>query len=239
MAKPVLLNNIEHKDLRIINARSARYGDELMYAQTFPAEFRDLQAYYPIVFHKTPDGTSFEALALFGFQDGENLFLSKDKDGWDASYVPLMVERQPFLIGRQHDGEMVVHLDIEHPRVSTSEGHNVFLPHGANTEYLEQVTEVLYTIHKGLETMPDFIAALLEYELLEGFVVDVTLNDGSQGRLAGFYTINEERLTSLDSAAIERLHKANYLQGIYMQLASLSNFRGLIERKNRQLAAQA
>jgi hypothetical protein len=61
------------------------------------------------------------------------------------------------------------------------------------------------------------------------------LNDGSQNRLAGFYTIHEERLAALGGPALEGLHSAGYLQAAYMQIASMSNFRALIERKNRAI----
>jgi hypothetical protein len=46
------LNNTEHSDLRVITALGAAYGDDVMYALTFPSEFRNLQAHYPIVFGK-------------------------------------------------------------------------------------------------------------------------------------------------------------------------------------------
>ena len=46
---------------------------------------------------------------------GENLFLKAD--GWDAPDIPLMIERQPFLIGRNGD-EMLVHVDLDSPRVA-------------------------------------------------------------------------------------------------------------------------
>ena len=62
------MNNIDHKDLRVITTRSAAYGDDVKFALTFPAEFRNVQAHYPIVFHKTADG-KFQSIALFGFQD--------------------------------------------------------------------------------------------------------------------------------------------------------------------------
>jgi hypothetical protein len=73
---------------------------------------------------------------------------------------------------------------------------------------------------------------LQEHELLESFVLDVGLDDGSQNRLAGFHTINEDRLAALGGDAIARLHAAGHLHAIYMVIASLSNFRQLIERKN-------
>ena len=230
MSQHVLLNNVDHKELRIITTRGAAYGDNVMLAITFPAEFRDLQAHYPIVFRKAADGVSFEPVALFGFQDGENLFLDGEK--WDASYVPLAIERQPFLIGVT-SGEPMVHVDVASPRVSRTEGQEVFLTHGGNSEYLEQLNSVLGAIYQGLQATPAFINALLEHSLLESFVFDIELDDGSQNRLAGLYTINEEKLAALGAEALGRLHQGGYLHAIYMSLASLSRFRDLIDRKNR------
>ena len=83
-----------------------------------------------------------------------------------------------------------------------------------------------------------FSETLVKHELIESFTLDVALDDGSQNRLAGFYTINEERLAALDAAALDSLHKAGYLSAIYFQLASLSNFRALIDRKNARRAAR-
>lgn len=229
MANPVLLNNVDHKDLRVITRRGAAYGDNLMLAPTFPAEFRTLQAHYPIVFRKSAAG-AFEPVALFGFQEGENLFL---RDGrWDATDLPLAVERLPFLIGA-NGKELMMHVDLDHPRVSGSEGEPVFLPHGGTTEFLEKMSSTLLALHQGLQDVAGFTEALLQNELLESFVFDIELDDGSQNRLAGFYTINEERLAMLDGAVLDRLHRAGYLAAIYFAMASLSNFRDLIERKNR------
>ncbi|HEX9173996.1 MAG TPA: SapC family protein [Telluria sp.] len=229
MSNPVLLNNVDHKDLRVITSRGAAYGDKLMLAPTFPAEFRTLQAHYPIVFRKSAEG-AFEPVALFGFQDGENLFLQDDR--WDATDVPLAVERLPFLIGVSGQ-DLMVHVDLDNPRVSRTEGEPVFLPHGGNTEFIERMNSTLLALHQGLQDNAGLAAALLEHGLLESFVFDIELDDGSQNRLAGFYTINEERLAALDGAVLERLNRAGYLAAIYFALASLSNFRALIERKNR------
>jgi hypothetical protein len=234
MARPVLLNNIDHKDLHVETGHGPHFGDNVMSALTFPSEFRDVQACYPIIFRKAGDG-GFEAHALFGFQEGENLFLGLH--GWEAPYLPLAIERQPFLIGISGD-EMMVHVDLDNPRVGAAGGERVFLPHGGTSEYLERVNSTLLAIHQGLQQARGFLAALLEYQLLESFVFDIELDDGSPHRLAGFYTINEERLSALTGDALERLNRAGYLQAIYMAIASMSNFRTLIERKNRVHAAQ-
>lgn len=233
MTNNVLLNNVDHKDLRVITTRSAQYGDDVMHAITFPSEFRNIQAHYPIVFRKNAQG-QFEPIALLGFQERQNLFLTRR--GWDATYLPLTIERLPFLIGFSADKQPMMHVDLDSPRISRTEGEAVFLPHGGNTEFLERMNSVLLAIHQGIAGIQPFMAALLEHELLESFVLDVQLANGSQNRLAGFYSIHEERLLGLGGAVLERFNRAGYLQAIHMAIASLSQFRALIERMNRRNA---
>ena len=235
MSKHVLLNNVDHKDLRVITTRSAEYGDNVMLAPTFPGEFRNLQAHYPIVFRKNAQG-QFEPVALLGFKDGQNLFLSKQ--GWDATYIPMTLERLPFLIGFSQDRQPMMHIDLDHPRVSRTQGEPIFREFGGNTEFLERMNSLLLAIHQGLAANEPFIGALLQYELLESFVLDIQLNDGSQNRLAGFYTIKEERLLGLNGAVLERLNRAGHLHAIYMAIASVSHFRALIERVNKLNAGE-
>ena len=222
-----LLNNVTHKDLRVFTQRGARWGDDVMSCPVTPEEFRSLQAHYPIVFQ--PDGQgSFLPVALFGLQEGQNLFL--DETGWDADYLPLAMRRMPFSIGVAQD-ELRMMVDMASPRIARgAEGEAVFLPQGGNSELLETANSVLRALHEGLQATPEFIQALVGNDLLESFVLDVERPDGSHGELVGFYTIHEERLAGLDAGTVGLLHQAEYLQPIYMAIASLSNLAKLIRR---------
>ncbi|MGX5731315.1 SapC family protein [Pseudoxanthomonas beigongshangi] len=232
MPRHALLNNIDHRDLRIDVRRGEALGDAVMLAPTHAAEFRAVQPHYPIVFQRLQDG-SFQPVVLFGFEPGQNLFL--DGDRWQAPYLPLAIERQPFLIGTS-GGELLIHVDLDHPRVGRLAGEAVFREHGGTTDYLERINSVLLALHEGLATNPALSAALQAHGLLESFVLDVTLDDGTPCRLAGFHTIHEERLRTLDAEALGRLHADGHLEAIYMAIASLSCFRDLIARLNRRHA---
>jgi hypothetical protein len=233
MQKTELLNNITHKDLRVITRRGAEFGDAVMSCLATPDEFRSLQAHYPIVFQKNAEG-QFQPLALLGLQDGQNLFLGTAD--WSKQYIPLALQREPFMIGVADD-ELRMLVDMASPRISQgAEGEAVFLPQGGNTDFLEQANSILKALHDGLQATPEFVQALLAHDLLESFVLNVELPDGTQGRLVGMYTIHEERLAALDGKAIGLLHEADYLQPIYMAIASMSNFHKLIQL---QLAQQA
>lgn len=236
MPRHAPLNNIDHRDLRIATARSADHGDDVMSAVTFPAEFRNIQAHYPIVFQPLADGAGggFQPIALLGFQPGQNLFLRHGR--WDAPYLPLAIERQPFLIGFDQ-GEPVVHVDMDSPRIVQGNGNGnshgsepVFLPYGGHTDYLERINSVLLALHNGLQATPAFVAALRRHQLLEPFGLEFELADGSTHRWAGCHTIHEDRLSKLDDAAVAELHRAGHLHDIYMAVASVARFRDLIQR---------
>ncbi|AZR25062.1 peptidase [Xanthomonas vasicola] len=228
----MLLNNLDHRDLRVITAHGAAYGDDVMSAATFPQEFRQLQAQYPIVFHRSGE-RSFRPLVLLGLRLGENLFLHGAR--WDAPYIPLSIQRQPFLIGEQPDGPMV-HVDLDSPRVSSTEGELLFREHGGTTEFLDHISQVLRTLHDGLVASTAFVERALRYDLLEPFVFEAALNNGLECRLAGLYVVHEERLRALDDAALLDLHRHGDLEPLYMAMASIAQFRHLLERMNRRHA---
>ena len=97
MSNYAILNNTVHRDLKVITELGEAYGSNVMHAMTFPMEFRDVQSCYPILFCKDPESGQFYPTALFGFEKNQNLFLNEE--GWDASYIPMMIKRHPFLIG--------------------------------------------------------------------------------------------------------------------------------------------
>jgi hypothetical protein len=234
MSQYEILNKEKHRHLRIKTGYGAALGDAIMYVMTYPMEFRDIQGCYPILFTKDPDTGGFFAAALFGFESDQNLFLQND--GWDASYVPAMVQRQPFLMATGGEGENTnpaVSLDLDHARVAQDEGEALFDAEGRPTEFLNQKIALLDKLHRGLQHGRGFINTLLKHELLEQITFDIAFNDGSKKSLQGFYTIAEERLYQLKGDVLESLNRAGYLQPVFMAVASLSRIRDVIERRNR------
>ncbi len=238
MTNPVVLNNVTHKDLRI-NTRHTRQNTETqMIALALPFEFRSLQHEYPIVFYQD-EQQRFHAVVLLGLEQSENLYVTDE--GWEARYVPLMIQRQPFLIGQRpadESGERqtVLLVDTDSPKLSDTEGEPLFLPHGGHSEYLQQITDILSAIQERDQETLAFINTLLEYELLENFYLDVNLSDGSKHRLNGYYTINEDKLRALNNEQVIHLHQSGMLQLIHFVLASQANFAGLIEKKQARLS---
>ncbi len=242
MANHVLLNNLDHQDLKIITDKSEKYGNNIMYSVVYPFEFKHLQADYPIFFHKDTAHNCYTALALLGFEENENLFLKNEE--WQASYIPLMIEREPFLIGQQsrvENGETlentVIHIDLDNPRVSKDQGTDIFLPHGGNSEYINRISSTLKAIHESKLSTKHFMDTMVTLDLFESFNLDIQLTNGSNNRLSGFYTINEDKLMNLKGETLEELNKSGLLKLIYMVIASHENINALIQRKDKLVAS--
>jgi hypothetical protein len=244
MPKHVMLNNIAHQDLRVITRHAAQFGDNVGSVLTFPTEYGDVQREYPIFFRKDPQTAQFQSIALLGFQQDENLFL--DENGWNAAYIPGIVARGPFLIGFQQQEvggdirrEPVIHVDLDDPRISTTEGEPVFLPRGGNSRYLERIGVTLQGIHQGLAVSKAMFEAFSAFELIEPVKVEIKFNDEEQYNLRGLYTISEERVAKLDGEALFKLNTAGFLQGAFLVIASLNNVKKLIDMKHRRRRRQA
>jgi hypothetical protein len=244
MTKHVMLNNIAHKDLRVITRHGVEFGENVGTVMTVPTEFADVQREYPIFFRKDANTGEFMSVALLGFAKDENLFL--DERGWNAAYVPGVFARGPFLIGfqeRQEGGdaqkEPVIHVDLDNPRVSKTEGEAVFLPQGGNTRYLDRIASILNGINLGLSVSKAMFAAFTAADLIEPVKLEIKLTSEEQYDLLGLYTINQQKLAGLDAETLHKLHRSGFLQGAFLVAASLNNVQRLIELKGRRRQRQA
>lgn len=241
MANHQLLDNVSHKDIKVITTQHPKYGDDQSYTRVMLTELRAAQSEYPLFLRKNNETGQFEIIAMFGLTESENLFL--DEQGWHAHYLPLTIQRRPFLIGFQSsddpanpEDKPVVHIDMDSPRVSTTEGEALFLAQGGQSPYLQHISSVLNAIHQGNEHNQPFMDALQQFELIEPVNLKIQLDNGENIELTGLYTVQEETLRALPGESIAQLHQQGYLDAIYMMLASLQNLTRLIAMKNQRLA---
>lgn len=238
MTRPTLLDNVNHRHLRIHTQRSAALGDARQSALALPAEFRHLQAHYPIVFQLVEGDAAnagFQPVVLLGLEEDQNLYLTAT--GWDAPILPMALQRDPFMIGRAPDDTLQLHIDMDSPRIVRPEegevGTALFMPHGGFSDHLDHVVQLMEHLHAQAQHLPAFIEALTRHQLLEPFVIDIERPGDEPGRLTGLFTIHEERLAALPGAALEALAREGHLLPIHMQIASLQQLQGLVERQSK------
>jgi hypothetical protein len=241
MARYALLNNVDHQDLRVMLRFGPEFGDNVATVLTFPTEYSDIQREYPIFFRKDANG-EFQSVALLGFQEGENLFVENGR--WNANYLPGIVAKGPFLIGFQEQqvegtmrNEPVIHIDLDNPRLSRDQGQPIFLPRGGNSPYLERVAAILRGIHQGLDVSRAMFAAFTKLDLIEPVKVEVSVSETEKYGLQGLHTINQEKLRALDADSLLQLHRAGFLEGAFLVIASLGNVRSLMAIKQRRNSA--
>lgn len=244
MARYQLLNNVDHKDLRVHMRFGPEFGDDVGMVAAFPTEFADLSKEYPIFFHKQADTGIYQSVVLLGFEQRENLFLAEGR--WTAHYLPGAVAKGPFLIGfreRTENGELrrepVVHVDLEHPRASTTEGEPVFLKHGGHSPFLDHLIRVLQGIHDGVEADRAMTTAFDRLGLIKSTDLEIRF-DGEKGvRVNGLHGIDREKLAALDAQSLHELHRAGWLEGAFLVLSSTHNVRRLLAEKQRRMRLAA
>lgn len=247
MARFETLDNISHQDVKVKPYFSEALGDNVASTITFITEFSEVQKEYPILIRKDAASDLYQAVALFGIQKDENLFLTEPdpkrqrNPGWNGNYIPAAIAKGPFSIGvpraadnmGKENGAMV-NIDMESPKVSREEGLPLFLEHGGNSAYLEQVSSTLNLIRDGMHLNKPMFDAYVKHSLLDDVTINIDLDNGDRHKITGFYTIDTEMLSALEGEALEELNKGGFLQAAYFIVASLSNVRKLINIKNSQ-----
>ncbi|MET4898766.1 SapC family protein [Sphingomonadaceae bacterium jetA1] len=239
MATSVLLNNIDHRDLRVAVGHHARYGDALNQTRVFPAEYEELQRDYAILLRRD-EADAFYATVLLGLDPDENLFLDGEEGGdrWDARYIPATRARGPFSIGHDGQGAPMIFVDPDHPRITgagiTGEGMPVFRDHGGHAPLLDHVSALLQRIYTGLQGEQALFAAWEAAGLLMQARLQLDLDETRRYNVPDCFTIDGERLAALDGKTLAALHRQDYLRPALWVASSLGNLRHLIDRKIRR-----
>jgi hypothetical protein len=242
MTSYVVVDSVTHRRTRVIATPSARYGDDVGVVGVVPGEFGALIAAYPIFLRKNSQTGRFEPCALLGFSVDENLFLAGEQ--WDAPYVPLQRQSQPFQIraepaeGPGATPRILLALDMDSPRVQAEEGEILFLEDGSASRYLDRMASMLRALTEGTREAHAFGAKLNALDLIEPVRLEIALIDSSDPTLEGLYSVKPDALRALTGPALEEMQAQRFLEYAYLQLASLVHVQGLIARKNRRLNAK-
>ena len=238
MANHDILDNKNHKDVKVITHFDDEFSEKINSALIFPNEIKAAQRDYPILFIKNPETGQFQSVVLLGLVAGENQYIN---NGWQASYIPAMINKGPFIIGfeeKEENGEKVklpiVAIDMDNPRVNKKSGEPIFLEDGQASPYLVQVNQSLKTLHEGSQLNQEMFAAFLKNDLIEPVALNIELNNGEKISLQGNYTLNEEKLSQLSGDALTELHSSGLLRVAYFITASLDNIQRLVDLKNKQ-----
>jgi len=229
-----VLNNIDHKDLKVDVSVKKAFGDYVNRARVFSSEFSDLHKEFPILLYKNPETNAIDAHAILGFEKDENLFIQNE--AWTSKYMPAVFACGPFSIGSgandSGEEDLGIMVDENHPRCSSETGEAVFLEFGGESPYLESVKKALGVVDYGVKLDALFFDLALEFDLIEEIAITINLSEEKQVSFKNYFTVNQEKLLNLDGDALEKINKSGTLGLFYYLISSLGNFNHMIELKN-------
>jgi len=226
----------KHAKLRVKLNPDLAHAKELNLVAITLGELSACTCNFPIVFIQNPNSKNFFPIAMFGLRAGENVYYGKD--GWESSYMPMLVQREPFLIGfddRKEDStDVTTCLDMKSPYLSEVEGIAMFTPDGEETDYLKSRHQMLAAIFEGEKVTARYCAKLAELNLLSPLELVIQPQDGELRRITGIYSIDERKLKELTPEQVNELHSLDYLPACYIMLGSVFQLNKLIRLRNEK-----
>ncbi|MFC0117052.1 SapC family protein [Pseudoalteromonas xiamenensis] len=207
----------KHANIKIKNGINIEFLKSQHIVPVVAHEFARAANEFPLAFVKNNENGQFQAVALFGLEPGENLFVAEDK--WTAGYVPMALTRYPLgLVKHPEEDSFGVVIDEASSLVNEEEGNALF-ENGAETEYLTRRKEGLVSYVEFGRVTEAFTAYLAEKELLSQQTLTVEIN-GEKRDINGIYLIDERKIAELSDADFLELRKRGYLAPIYAFLTS-------------------
>lgn len=241
MSKATVLNNVDHKNLKVDTRPEASKNQQVNRSLVYATEISELHKEFPLIFHKHPDTGQTQLHAILGLEKDENLFI--EANGWTSRFVPALLARGPFSLGYtkaekqgNENPSPIICIDLDDPRVNTEQGEDVFLQFGGEAPYLSYVIKALQTIEQGLQFDKTLMTLVESMDLLEPVSIKIKLSSIEEVNFNDYYTVNQEKLDQLDGDSLYTLNQYGVLSLLYFVVSSMGNFQRLIELKNAKSA---
>jgi hypothetical protein len=230
VAKITPLNKELHLNLTIDRSKNYAHAKGEHILPVVVHEFAALCTEYPIVYVKNADTGQFQAVAVVGFEPGENLFCGDDV--WHGSYVPSCLQSYPlrFVNDQNDEKNLLIAIDEESDLVREGGENRLFDEKGVETEYLNNRAGNMMRHLESSEITKGFVNQLSKLELLVQKNLSVEI-DGKPLTIGGIYTVDEKKLNELDAETFEDLRKHGFVAPIYAQMISVNQVPKLAKLK--------
>ena len=223
------LDKDKHSALKVVPKVNFDLISKTHLAAATIREFAQLAGVMPLVFIEDPATKNVHTVAMLGLEQGNNLFWAEDR--WQASHVPLNIQRYPFDI-RPDGDKLGVFIDENSDQIS-DEGEALFTEDGEPSDFLKNRQQFLGDLANSEVQNQRFIKQIKELELLEEIQIKVQYRSGQVRNVTGVLSINEKKLVELDDDKVLALHKSGYLGAAYSMMLSLGQLNRLVELTNK------
>ena len=198
------------------------------------SEFVAAGRHYPIVFI-SGDGKTYNAVAVVGMSNSENLFVSDGRWAGDV-YMPAYARRYPFCMAKlsvnrvEQNNRLIC---VEQSSLDEN-GEALFDDKGQPSPKWQEFERLLGEYENDLERTREMCAILADYGLLEPFTMQAKLKPekgGAAMQLGGMHRVAEKNIENLNAAQLKNLLRLGIMGRIYVHLLSLEHFGRLLDRK--------
>lgn len=240
MTNLVNLDRVAHRNLRVVEERAFSVCKELTSCAVSLNEIARLVVEYPIVFAKNGETGEFVCIVLFGVSPETNLYWENDR--WNSHTVPMNVGRQPFFVtfsepagGDSPTQQGITCIDLDNPGVQAITGEALFDGDGDYTPYLRHKMNLLAELIDGERRSRLFTARAAELGLIRPIQLELKIPGSETRKFSGLYSIDEQKLRSLDATTAGELNSSGYLHAMYAMLSSLGHLQILARRATAAL----
>ncbi len=229
MTNIVALDSQQHQHYKLSEDKLFSHTRKSHILPLAVTEFVAAAVSFPIVFVKDSVTGQFRACALTGLQPDQNLFWHET--GWQAAYIPLAVRNYPLLAVKSEaqSSDYIIAVDAGSALFNQHSGETLFNT-DKGTDYLQRRASAAIAVAQSGALTQQFIARLLELELLEARTLTLTPKGVEPYELTGLYGINEQRLAQLTAEQWLSLRANNGLLAVHAVLMSMSQLPLLIGR---------
>jgi len=231
----VALNVEQHKNKKIKVISSFEHARDFHLCAITTDEFGLASTNYPIVFIRNEDA-SISAVVLFGLKPKQNFFV--DKDGkWPLAYVPAIIRRYPFSLGRVNpeSEDLAICISDADKLINDKLGLDLFKSDGSPTDHVVRIQKFLSFLHNMQNRSKDFYQILDGMGLFREKAFEFQEN-GEAKSIGGFMVIDGDKLQKLKAADFTKLRKiGGGLEAIYTHIASLNQIQNLVKRNDAKV----
>lgn len=200
------------------------------------AELGSCAACFPLVIIQNPQDQNYMLAAMLGLRAGENVY--HGEEFWASSYVPLAIQRHPFVVGFDDRGteqeQLTTCIDVDSPWVNTKEGLALYNKEDEESEFLRSRHQILRRLFDGERHTARFIQRIRELDLLGTLDIDLMQRGGEVRRISGLHTLDEVKLKNLTAEQLKELQDQDFLAPCYLILASLYQLNNMVRLRNRK-----
>jgi hypothetical protein len=225
------LSSVQHGDLRL---RMLERTDVLNNVHALPLtvdEFIMAQRSFPIVFSA---GDEAVPLALFGLNEGVNLFVDENGQFLPGTYVPAYARRYPFMLAQlQPDSqELSLCFDPSGESVGNFEEGEALFDGDQPSETTRSILGFCEQFEMAVQRTAGFVKELMDNKLLIDGELTIQPEGAEQPFVyRGFRMVSEEAVNELRGDVARKLVKSGAMALIYAHLFSMGLTRDLFGRQ--------